>query len=60
MRHAALIATLLLALIAATLPAQSPPLVDAVEWGPLRDHCRTLMEGLEALKAPLPPETTRR
>jgi hypothetical protein len=33
--------------------------VEGAEWKPLRDHCRQLLKGLGALKAPLPPQTTR-
>ena len=60
MRRAALPGILLLVLAAPAVHGQAPlPLVDEVEWGPLRDQCRRLMDGLEALKAPLPAETTR-
>ncbi len=54
MSRAAISATLLLALTVAPVPAQAPPLVEGVEWAPLRDHCRAL------LKAPLQPETAER
>jgi hypothetical protein len=60
MRRAILPGVLLLVLIApARCGEPSPPPADDVEWGPLRDHCRRLLEGLEALKAPLPAETTQ-
>ena len=60
MRLTSLLGSLLVLLAASAVHGQAtPPLVDAVEWGPLRDHCRSLREGLEALKAPLPPDTTR-
>src|SRR5688572_20334705 len=39
--------------------AQALPLVDEVEWGPFRQHCRLLLEGLRKLDAPLPAETAR-
>jgi hypothetical protein len=59
MRRAALPGLLLIVLAAPGMHGQAPaPFVDEVEWGPLRDHCRRLMEGLEKLKAPLPAETT--
>ena len=60
MRRAVLLGSLVLALAVPAARGQTtPPLVDGVEWEPLRDHCRNLMDGLEALKAPLPPETTQ-
>jgi hypothetical protein len=34
--------------------------VDDVEWQPLRDHCRRLLRGLDAVEAPLPQETAKR
>jgi hypothetical protein len=43
-------------------PAEGPPPflpVEGAEWGPLRAHCRDLLKGLDALKAPLPAETAR-
>src|SRR5260370_22717130 len=60
MRRVALLAALLLVFGASAARCQAPlPLVDEVEWQPLRDHCRRLMESLEALKAPLPAATTQ-
>ncbi len=60
MRRIVHFGTLLLALAAAAAHGQpTPPLVDELEWGPLREHCQKLMEGLEALKAPLPPKTVQ-
>jgi hypothetical protein len=43
------------------LAAAEPPLppVEEVEWGPLRDHCRQVLEALSAAPNPLPPDTTR-
>jgi hypothetical protein len=43
------------------LTAAEPPLpvVEEVEWGPLRDQCRQVLEALEAAKSPLPAETAR-
>jgi hypothetical protein len=35
------------------------PIVEEVEWGPLRDHCRSLLKALEEAKAPLPAESGR-
>jgi hypothetical protein len=59
MHRAAMPGLLLIVLAAPAIHGQpAPPLVDEVEWAPLRDHCRRLMEGLELLKAPLPAETT--
>ncbi len=60
MRRAVVFAILFLAVADPAVPGQTTlPLVSDVEWGPLRDHCRRLTEGLDALKAPLPPETTQ-
>ncbi|HVS37633.1 MAG TPA: hypothetical protein VMS17_18870 [Gemmataceae bacterium] len=60
MRRIAPYALLILPLAVPTADGQTaPPLVDALEWAPLRDHCRNLLDGLDALKAPLPAETTR-
>ena len=50
---------LLLAFAAPAVRGQAAPLVDDVEWGPLRDHCRRLVQGLDVLKAPLPDATTQ-
>ena len=33
--------------------------VEGAEWKPLQAHCRELLKGLDALKAPLPVETAR-
>ena len=50
----------LILLSAAPSVGQAPFLpVEGAEWKPLRAHCRELLKGLDALKAPLPPETTR-
>src|SRR4051794_39110651 len=35
------------------------PLAEGVEWQALRDHCRQLLDGLDALKAPLPADEAR-
>ncbi len=46
----------------ASASAAEPPTflpVEGAEWQPLRAHCRDLLKGLEALKAPLPPEAAR-
>src|SRR4051812_40583106 len=44
-----------------TLRARGPlPVVEEVEWPALRQHCRELLEGLEALQAPLPPGTAEK
>jgi hypothetical protein len=59
MRRAALSTLVLLAIAAPLVRAQSAPLVEDVEWKPLRDHCRRLLDGLETLKAPLPAATTQ-
>jgi hypothetical protein len=59
MRRAALSTLLLLAVAAPLVRGQSAPLVEDVEWKPLREHCRHLLEGLEKLKAPLPAATTQ-
>ena len=56
MSRTAFLAAMLLASSAA-VNGQSPPVVEDVEWAPLRQHCLRLMEGLEALKAPLPAKT---
>lgn len=48
---------LVLAFAAPALRAQSAPLVEDVEWAPLRSHCQRLMDGLDLLKAPLPDAT---
>jgi hypothetical protein len=40
--------------------AQSLPLVDDLEWGPLREHGRVVVDALKKLDAPLPAETARR
>ena len=40
--------------------AQSLPVVKGVEWRALRADVERLLKGLDALKAPLPAETTRR
>ena len=46
-------------LVVNPLRAQSLAVVDEVPWPHLRDHCRELLAGLEAAKAPLPAETVR-
>ena len=56
MSRTAFLAAMLLASSAAA-NGQSPPVVEDVEWAPFRQHCLRLMEGLEALKAPLPART---
>jgi hypothetical protein len=48
-----------LALLACGLAAQTAPVVKEVEWSPFRAHCRDLLKGLDALKAPLPPSTVK-
>jgi hypothetical protein len=49
-----------LALLPAASTAQTPlPLVEEAAWEPLRDHCRRLLDRLEAAKAPLPAATAR-
>jgi hypothetical protein len=51
---------LFLTLCAAPAAGQPPFLpAEGAEWRPLREHCRDLLKGLDALKAPLPPETAR-
>jgi hypothetical protein len=47
--------------VLALSPASEPalPVVDDVEWSPLREHCLRLMDGLERLHAPLPAETAK-
>ncbi len=55
------LAGLFLILCAAAGAAAQPTFLPAegAEWKPLRAHCRQLLNGLDALKAPLPPETAR-
>jgi hypothetical protein len=46
----------------AVLPANaqtSLPIVEDVEWRPLRDHCREMLQALDKFPAPLPAETVR-
>jgi hypothetical protein len=60
MHRAIILGVLLIALVSP--PVRGEPalaIVDEVEWVPLRDHCRRVVEGLEALKAPLPAEANQ-
>jgi hypothetical protein len=51
----------LLCAVVALAPAAEPtlPVVEDVEWAPLREHCLRLMDGLEGLHASLPAETAK-
>jgi hypothetical protein len=46
-------------LLAARAAGGELPVVEGAAWGPLRDHCRQLIQGLEARKQPLPADTMR-
>jgi len=53
-------AIFLLALAAPAVAGEpAAPVADGVEWAPLRDDCRRLIERLDALKAPLPAEAAQ-
>jgi hypothetical protein len=59
---AALAAGLTLAGGSSVIPAEAGPTLPVVEdvaWGPLRDHCRQLLQALDALGQPLPAETAK-
>ncbi len=51
----------ILLLSAVFVAAARPPLpvVEEVEWAPLRDHCRQLLKVLDKTDSPLPPKTVR-
>ncbi|HEY7424620.1 MAG TPA: hypothetical protein VH682_10360 [Gemmataceae bacterium] len=59
--HRAFLAVPLLMLFAAFAAAADTtlPIVEEVEWGPFRAHCRQLLKAFEETKAPLPAETVR-
>jgi hypothetical protein len=51
---------ILILLIGFSVNAQETlPIVEEVEWRPFREHCRHLLEALDAAKAPLTAETIR-
>ncbi len=52
-----ILSALCLLLLAGTAGAEPLPVVDEVEWGPFRTQCRTLLEALRQLEAPLPADT---
>lgn len=54
------ISSVLLLLGAAGVGADTAlPVVEEVEWGPFRNHCRQLLRALEKDASPLPAETVR-
>jgi hypothetical protein len=57
--HRSLFAASLLILLAGLPVEADPPLpvVEEVEWAPLRDHCRQLLRALDKRGAPLPAKT---
>jgi hypothetical protein len=57
MRRFALSGLFLLALAAPAAAEPALPVVEDVEWAPLRDQCRRLLDGLDALHSPLPRDT---
>ncbi len=46
-------------LLAGRALGQGLPVVEDAPWGPLRDHCRQLVQALETRKQPLPADTVR-
>lgn len=51
---------MLILLTALRVDAQATlPLVEEVEWGPFRDHCRQLLQSLDKSDSPLPAKTVR-
>jgi len=52
---------MLILLTAHRVDAQTAlPLVEGVEWGPFRDHCRQLLQSLDKSESPLPANTVRK
>jgi hypothetical protein len=55
-----LIPPILILLAGASADAQTTlPLVEEVEWGPFREHCRQLLQTLDKSASPLPAKTVR-
>ncbi len=50
---------LLLCVVLVTAAPITLPVVEEVEWPPLRDHCRQLLKALDKTGSPLPPRTVR-
>ena len=55
-----LVSLTLMLLAALTAHAEATlPVVEDVEWAPLRDHCRQLLRALDKTASPLPAKTVR-
>jgi hypothetical protein len=60
MHRTVLVAAMLICSVAFTAKARGDlPVVEEVEWGPFRAHCRQLLAALDKTASPLPAKTVR-